>query len=192
MNLWEIDVNEFLRCGIDPNIVVAVQLLRTLSVDGASSSSPPVLSADGPFPSIFNGSSSLLSPDVTEQQMFCTVRHAVCCCAFFHGFETISDTAADRLATTVVNKLDGMAKQLHTLADQQKRSGRRPTPASKNPVHQVLECHALPSSVLLNFYKTRVVQPCQTVAEKYIASQKSEHFGSECKEKKKQHWTPFD
>uniref|UniRef100_A0A183C101 peptidylprolyl isomerase n=1 Tax=Globodera pallida TaxID=36090 RepID=A0A183C101_GLOPA len=84
-----------------------------------------------PFPSIFNGFSSLLSPDVTEQQMFCTVRHAVCCCAFFHGFETISDTAADRLATTVVNKLDGMAKQLHALADQQKRSGRRPTPASK-------------------------------------------------------------
>uniref|UniRef100_A0A914I7V9 Uncharacterized protein n=1 Tax=Globodera rostochiensis TaxID=31243 RepID=A0A914I7V9_GLORO len=178
MNLWEIDVNEFLRCGIDPNIVVAVQLLRTLSVEGASS--PPVLSADGPFPSIFNDCSSpLLSRNVTEQQMFCIVRLAVSCCAFFHQFETISDTAADSLATIVVNKLDGMAKQLHTLADQQKRSGRRPTPAFKNPVHQVLECHALPSSVLLNFYKTRVVQPCQTIAEKYISSQKFEHFGND-------------
>ncbi|KAL3097448.1 hypothetical protein niasHS_003896 [Heterodera schachtii] len=173
MDVFAFDVHEFLSCGIDPNIVLAVQLLRNLSLlaDSSHHSQMALLSADGPFPSIFHvtSSSSLLPHNATDEQMLRIVRLAVCCCAFFHGFETISEAVADQLVAVVVKKLDGMAKHLRTLGDQQRKSG-RPIAAFKNPVHQVLESHALSASVLLSFYNSRVVRPCRTIAEKFLLS----------------------
>ena len=166
----------FSSYGIDPNTIVALRLQQLLddeqrgTVKAKEDEENVNGTGDGHSESEqAQTNSAIFESKESTEDWEQALSLGVCCCVFFHGFHEVDDANVQALANAAILKLDQMCQQLQILGNR-KRQG-LPT-SFKNPVHQVLQMNSLPVQDLLEFYETRVIGPCQRIAEKFVKTRK--------------------